>query len=40
MGKTAEGATTAEQLAVVDRVADSLTETRGALIPLLQQVQA
>jgi NADH-quinone oxidoreductase subunit E len=32
--------TAAEQIAVVDRVAESLSDSRGALIPLLQQVQA
>jgi NADH-quinone oxidoreductase subunit E len=34
------GGATPEQLAVVDRIADALPDVRGALIPLLQQVQA
>ena len=36
----AAGAATPEQIAIVDRIADGLEDSRGALIPMLQQVQA
>jgi len=36
----AAGTATPEQLSVVDRVAERLGDSRGVLIPLLQQVQA
>ena len=34
------GGATPEQLSVVDRIAEEFAEARGALIPMLQQVQA
>ena len=34
------GGATPEQLSVVDRIAEGLTGARGALIPMLQQIQA
>jgi NADH-quinone oxidoreductase subunit E len=41
MGKSVqEGVVSSEQLSVVDRVAEELGDVRGALIPMLQQVQA
>jgi NADH-quinone oxidoreductase subunit E len=41
MGKSVAGdAVSSEQLSVVDRVAEGLGDVRGALIPMLQQVQA
>jgi NADH-quinone oxidoreductase subunit E len=41
MGKSvAADAVSSERLAVVDRVAEGLGDVRGALIPMLQQVQA
>jgi len=41
MPNTADsGGATPEQLSVVDRIAEEFTGARGALIPMLQQVQA
>ncbi|MBN2565639.1 MAG: NADH-quinone oxidoreductase subunit NuoE [Candidatus Eisenbacteria bacterium] len=39
-GGAADAGRAADQIAVVDRVAEHLKDSRGALIPLLQQVQA
>lgn len=38
--EAAAGGATPEQLSIVDRIAEQLGGARGALIPLLQQVQA
>jgi NADH-quinone oxidoreductase subunit E len=39
-GSTHAGSESLQHLAIVDRVAEGLSDRRGALIPLLQQVQA